>query len=445
MRVTRRDLLRLGGAGAAGALLSACAGPGATPVNTRPTIPPADGPITLTYWSWLKDLQKVCDVWNAQNPHIRVEASWIPGGNDGGYQKMYSALAAGGGPDIGQVEMRTVPEFVLVDGLVDLRRYGVDQYADRFNETLWQQVSFVGGVYGIPQDSGPLALYYRPDLFQAAGAEVPATWEEWNETARRMRATDVYLECLDLSDTSWFAALAQQAGARWLRVEGEEWVIHMTDDATLQVARHFDRAIDEDLITTAYGQFSTPWYAAASAGQIASAAQASWGDALLQSVTSGAGQWRVAPLPTWGSGGYASTFLGGSTAAVLANSKHPQEAMEFAIWMTTSQEGIDAMIANSGIGWSPSRDYIGQSRLGGADFFGGQSYNTEVFEPAAQPEAQNPDWSWWPITQQSFNILSDGFRQKVSGGTLVDAIATAENAIVKAFTNKGLSIRKAEA
>ena len=218
----------------------------------------------------------------------------------------------------------------------------------------------------------------------------------------------------------------------------------MTDEPTLEVARFFDAAIDEDLVTTAYGQWSTPWYAAAAADQVAGAVSASWGDALLESVSGAEGRWRVSPMPRWSSG-FESSFLGGSTAAVLANSQHPQEAMEFAVWMCTSQEGVDAMIANSGIGWSPAEEYIGAARQEGSDFFGGQRYNTEVFEPAAQPEAQNGDWSCWPITQQSFNILSDGFRAKSAGGTLVDAVARAEAGMIKAFENKGLSIRKADA
>lgn len=446
MTFDRRTLLTAGVAGLAGMAVAGCSGPGSTGVNTAPVVPAATEPIRLSYWSWLKDLQNVCDVWNAQNPQVQVEASWIPASNGGGYQKLYSALAAGGGPDLGQVEMRTVPEFLLVDGLVDLRRYGVDAYADRYNETLWQQVSFVDGVYGIPQDSGPMGMYHRPDLFEAAGAELPGTWEEWDEAARALRSADVYIDCFGFADASWFAALAQQAGASWLQVQDGEWVIQMTDDATMEVARHLDAAIDEDLITTAYAQFSTPWYAAASAGQIGAAITASWADALLKSVTAGSGEWRVAPMPTWESGGAASSFLGGSTAAVMANSAHPLEAMEFAVWMTTSQEGIDAMIANSGIGWSPSRDYVGQQRQqGGDEFFGGQPYNTEVFQPAAQPEAQNQQWSWWPLIQQSFDILSDGFRAKASGGTLVDAVVSAESAIITAFQNKGLSIRRAQA
>jgi multiple sugar transport system substrate-binding protein len=443
--MTRRQLLSLGAAGGATALLAGCSTPGTVSPNSgAPIAAAAQGEkITLTYWAWLKDLQKVCDVWNAENPNVQVEAVWIPGGNAGGYQKLYSALAAGGGPDLAQVEMRTVPEFLLVNGLVDLNRYGAADSASRFNETLWNQVSFVDGVYGVPQDSGPMAMYYRPDLFEQVGAELPATWDDWAEIARAMREQDVYMECFNLADTSWFAALATQAGASWFTIEDDEWVVNMTDDATLEVAAFFDTAIDDDLVTTGYGQFSPAWYAAAGDDQIASLVSASWGDALLESTSGAEGKWRVAPMPRWASGGYGSSFQGGSTAAVLANSKHPKEALDFAIWMTTSEAGINAMIENSGIGWSVNDDYIGAPRMEGSEFFGGQNYNEEVFVPAAQD--QNPDWQWWPLTQQSFNILSDGFRQKASGGTLVDAIATSEENIIRAFRNKGLSIRKAGA
>ncbi|MET3173609.1 UNVERIFIED_ORG: hypothetical protein ABIB52_001444 [Arthrobacter sp. UYCu721] len=60
-------------------------------------------------------------------------------------------------------------------------------------------------------------------------------------------------------------------------------------------------------------------------------------------------------------------------------------------------------------------------------------------------QQQNKDWSWWPVTQQSFNILSDGFRKKASGTSLVDSVAEAEQQIMAVFKNKGLSIRKGTA
>ncbi|MGK9146276.1 extracellular solute-binding protein [Plantibacter flavus] len=441
--MTRRQLLAWAAAGGATALLAGCSTPGTVSPNAGPTIAPAVSgeKITLTYWAWLKDLQKVADVWNADHPNVQVEAVWIPGGNNGGYQKLYSALAAGGGPDLAQVEMRTLPEFLLVNGLVDLRRYGADEYASRYNETLWNQVSYVDGVYGIPQDSGPMALYFRPDLLERAGASVPTTWDEWMVTAAAVREAGMYLECFALNDASWFAAMATQAGASWFTIDGDTWKVDMTDDATLEVARFFDKAIDDGVMTTGFTQFSPAWFAAAADDKIASLAGASWGDALLQGVAGAEGKWRVAPLPRWGSQGYGSTFQGGSTAAVLANSKHPKEALEFAVWMTTSEAGINAMIEHSGIGWSPNDDFIGTARMQPSEFFGGQNYNEEVFVPAARD--QNNDWQWWPLTQQSFNILADGFRKKASGGSLVDAVVGGQRDIITAFRNKGLRIEAA--
>lgn len=280
-------------------------------------------------------------------------------------------------------------------------------------------------------------------MLGTVGAEPPRTWDDWAAVAAQLRGVGAYIDCFPLADASVFAAFATQAGARWLRAEEDGWVIDMTDAATTQTAAFFDTAINQDLVETGYGAYSPAWFAAAAKGGIASCTTASWGDALIRSISGGAGKWRAAPMPVWGDTGYGSSFLGGSSAAVLASSKHPKEAMEFAVWMTSTQEGIDAMIAHSGIGWSPAADEIGTARKGPSEFFGGQNYNRDVFVPASKQ--QNPDWSWWPVTQQSFNILSDGFRKKVSGLSLVDAVAEAERQIITVFQNKGLSIRKASA
>ncbi|GAA4684689.1 ABC transporter substrate-binding protein [Frondihabitans cladoniiphilus] len=441
--LTRRQLLATGLSLSTVALLAACATPGTTSVNSLAKVAAAapGEKVQLTYWAWLKGLDKVCAIWNAGHPDIQVEAVFIPGGNAGGYQKMYSALAAGAGPDIAQVEMRSVPEFVLVNGLVDLRRYGADSYEHLYDPTLWKQASYTGGLYGIPQDSGPMATFYRPDLLDAVGAAPPKTWDEWTQVATELQKTKVFMDSFALADASVFAAFATQAGAQWLTPEKDGWVIDMTDDATLQVARFFDTAIDKNLVTTAYAAYSPGWFAAAADNQLATITTASWGDALIEGVANASGKWKVAPMPTWGSTGYGSSYVGGSTAAVLANSKHPREALEFTVWMTTTKEGIDALIKYCGIGWSPASDFIGTTREQPSTFFSGQNYNEEVFVPATKQ--QNADWSWWPVTQQSFNILSDGFRKKGSGGTLVDAVVSAEKQIMTVFQNKGLSIRKA--
>ncbi|GAA3740067.1 multiple sugar transport system substrate-binding protein [Spinactinospora alkalitolerans] len=441
--LSRRHLLRAGLGAGLGATLAAC-GTGRRGTAEQALIPRAEPGETvhLTYWSWLKDLQKVCDIWNEKNPDVQVEAVWTQASNDGGYQKMFSALAAGGGPDLAQIEMRQIPAFMLVNGLVDLSRYGAGEHADKYDPTLMSQVGFNGGIYGIPQDSGPCAFYYRADIMDELGAEPAATWEEWAELAAEYRAAGRYLECFPVGDTSFFTAFATQAGATWFRADDDGWVIDMTDDATMRVAEHFDKAIDQDLVDISMAHFSPAWFAAASDGSLGAVTSASWADALIKGTGGTEGLWRVAPMPTWGDTGFGSTHLGGSTVATLANSRHPQEALDFSVWMTTDPEGIDAMIKHSGIGWSPSPDHIGTVRRQPSEFFGGQNYNEEILVPAA--EQQNPDWAWGPTTQQVFDALSDNVRRKLAGEmTLMEACARTQEETVKMLRDKGLNARAA--
>ncbi len=41
-----------------------------------------------------------------------------------------------------------------------------------------------GGIYGLPQDSGPMALFYNKEVFDKYGIAVPTTWDEYVAAAR---------------------------------------------------------------------------------------------------------------------------------------------------------------------------------------------------------------------------------------------------------------------
>ena len=42
-----------------------------------------------------------------------------------------------------------------------------------------------GGVYGLPMDSGPMALFYNKEVFDKHGIAVPTTWDEYLEAGTR--------------------------------------------------------------------------------------------------------------------------------------------------------------------------------------------------------------------------------------------------------------------
>lgn len=441
--LTRRNALAGSVAAlAAGWGLSSCAPPNPGAVNSLPTVPPADGPVTITYWAWLKDLQKVADVFNARQDRITVEAVWIPGGNSGGYAKILSAVAAGGGPDIAQVELRSLPEFALAGALVDLTRYGIDEYASKFDPAAYAQTRVGDAVWGVPQDSGPMATFYnRKVLVDELGLAPPATWDDFRTVAAEVKDAGKTLLTLDPKDGSFLVAWAMQAGATWFRPEGDGWIIDMVSEPSMRVAQFWDGILSDSLVGTGYGAFSTPWMAATGKGEVLSTISGSWSDALIEAVPGAEGAWAVAPMPVWDDG-YASGAHGGSSAAILSTSKHPAEALEFCTWMCTTPEGIDAMIEYSGIGWSPSADYIGAPRQRPSEFFSGQNYNEDVLVDMAQ--GQNLDWTWAPMMQRIMDIIGNGMGAAIRGEQpLVDLLGSAQTEIVSIMRGKGLNAEEA--
>src|SRR5699024_9946996 len=123
------------------------------------------------------------DVFNEKQDRIHVEATWIPSGNSGGYAKILSAVAAGGGPDLAQIELRQVPEFALAGALTNLTRYGFADQADAFDPGALSQVKVGENYWAVPQDSGPVATFYNREVLEGEmGLEPPATWEDFRET-----------------------------------------------------------------------------------------------------------------------------------------------------------------------------------------------------------------------------------------------------------------------
>ena len=439
---TRRALIAGGAAAAVAAGAAACTATGASTVNSGPTIPPAEGKVQLTYWAWLKDLQKVCDVFNASQDRIQVDANWIPGGDSGGYAKILSAVAAGGGPDIAQVELRQIPEAALSGSLIDLSRYGAAEHEGLFDPSAWSQVKVQDQIWGIPQDTGPSAFFYNREVLEGElGQTPPATWDEFKELAGVGTEAGKKILSLDPSDGSVMNMWAMQKGANWYQPQDGGWIVSMADDASLQVAEYWDGMIAEGLVGTSFAPFSAPWMAACGSGDVFGYVGGSWADALIEGVPGGSGKWAVAPMPRWDDG-YASGMHGGSSAAVMANSKHPAEALEFLIWMCTDPAGIDAMIENSGIGWSPAKDYIGAAREKPSEFFSGQSYNTEVI--AAMAAGQNLDWVWSPVTQRANAALGDGMNAAVNGTKkLVDVLPEVQDKVVEIMRKIGLDVEVA--
>jgi multiple sugar transport system substrate-binding protein len=415
--------------------LTACGGSGDDDNNNNGGS--SGEPIELTFWSWVPGIDKAVDLWNSENPDIQVKLDDKTVGSQGGYAKMHAAVEAGTAPDLAQVEYQNIPEFLLDDELVDLSEYGADDVADKFVDWQWQQVSYVDGVYAIPQASGPMGLFYRDDLFTKWGIEVPATWPEFMEAAREVREHGAYIATFPPGNSAWFTALAWQNGANWFGIDGDTWTVDINSPETLEVAEFWDQMVAEDLIKTE-ADFSEEWNKDLNTGEIVSWPTAQWGDGILAAAAPDtAGKWAAAPIPQWDPSDFKSANWGGSSTAVLKGTEHAEAAMEFAVWLNSDPESIDLLIEGA-YGWPAAEDALAGSALDKPyPFFGGQKINDVFVEADA---AIDVDWGWIPTVSETYAHLNDGFQQAVDGeGSFVETVEEAQQQTIEDLEARDLN------
>jgi ABC-type glycerol-3-phosphate transport system substrate-binding protein len=117
---------------------------------------------------------------------IEVEFQAIPHANMR-QQFLSDAVAGGGSFDVFTVDQPWLPEFAANGYLVPLDDVVTDEDRDDFLPHTLDTTSYDGALYGLPYMVHNTVLYYRTDLFEAAGlTEPPATWEEYRQYAKTL-------------------------------------------------------------------------------------------------------------------------------------------------------------------------------------------------------------------------------------------------------------------
>ena len=404
---------------------------------------PSTGDVELTFTTWIPGIEDVVDLWNAENPDIQVTVQTGPNGNGGTYQNFFNQLEAGNAPDLGQIEYDALPNFRVQDGLTDLGACEEVMAAqDDFVDWTWNQVSFgeEGHAYGVPQDAGPMAMFYRADLFEENGIAVPTTWAEYEEAAVKIKEAGGYITNFSQSDINQFAGFVWQAGGSWFQNDGTEWTVDLTSDESVKVADYWQGLIDQGLVS-ANPPWTSEWDNAYNTGSDWTWISAVWG---ANSIASGApdtsGKWAVAPMPQWEAGDAAAGNWGGSSTAVFKGSEHVYEAAKFALWLNTSDEALTALNKAANL-YPATKDGANLPALKeGVEFYGGQA----IYDVFAEASGQvNPDFTWGPTMTQVYADASDGFKAAVTGGgTLTEALTTAQESTISTLKSQSIPVKE---
>jgi multiple sugar transport system substrate-binding protein len=310
-----------------------------------------------------------------------------------------------------------VASFALSGALADITDLVPADLKDKFVASAWDSMTANGRLYGVPQDVAPTVMYYRQDIFERLGVEVPTTWEEFQTAAAAIRAADpeVYITFADPGNQEpATAAMWAQQTWPWRTTAPDAVSVDLQNPGAQNWANLWTGMLQNDQVEVS-SQGSDEWFKAMTDGRYAAWVIGAWGVYALQGqIPSGAGLWRVAPMPQWAEGANASAASGGGGTGVLAQSKHPAEAAKFAAWLNGSVEGATGLNA---LGLMPAArsvieapEYVDAT----SEYLGGQKAQALFAEAAA---AMPAGWEWLPFQQYANSVYKDTVGQAISNKT----------------------------
>ncbi|MCG8967810.1 ABC transporter substrate-binding protein [Streptomyces sp. CL12-4] len=402
------------------------------------------GPVSLTYWTWTPGMDKVVDLWNkgpGRSEQITVTVKKQASG-DTLVTKILTAHKAGQAPDLVQAEYQALPTLVSNDALADIAGE-VGDVKGKFAEGVWQQTTLgTDAVYAVPQDIGPMMFYYREDLFKEYGLKVPATWEEFAETARKLKkaAPDKALTTFSANDSGLFAGLAQQAGARWWTTEGEKWKVGIDDPATKKVADFWGGLVEEGAIDN-QPMYTPAWNKALNTGKQIAWVSAVWAPGTLTTAAPDTqGKWAMAPLPQWSAAENRTGSWGGSSTGVTTDSKHKDAAAKFAAWLNTDGDALNALAKEGGIYPASTSAQLSGAFTSPPAYFSNQP---DFYSRAAEIAKSTAPVAWGPNVNVAYTAFKDAFgaaAKKKSG--FAAALGTMQEETVSDLEKQGFEVAR---
>jgi multiple sugar transport system substrate-binding protein len=149
------------------------------------------GATVLTFWAMGNEgenLRELIPEFERRNPGIQIRIQAIPW--TAAHEKLLTSYAGNSMPDVFQLGNTWVPEFSVLGAIEDLRpwlRTSAIVHESSYFPGIWATNIIDSAVLGIPWYVDTRVLFYRKDLFQAAGySRPPRTWTEWKDLSHQL-------------------------------------------------------------------------------------------------------------------------------------------------------------------------------------------------------------------------------------------------------------------
>ncbi|MCC3275670.1 extracellular solute-binding protein [Arthrobacter sp. zg-Y20] len=253
-------------------------------------------------------------------------------------------------PDVAEFGNTDLASYVASGGLADITS-DIEQWEEGqdLDEKVLATTEIDGKNYGVPWFVGVRALYYRTDILDQLGAEVPKTLAEVEETARAARAANPQMLGISVGGAAQFAAMPYlwAAGGSIADEEESGFVSGLDSPASREGVSAYTRLMQDDICPP---QTCAEFGGNASVQQFiaGNAAMTIGGDFNYKAVAESAvkDNFAVVPLPGTTEGSIAPAFAGGNNLGVFNSSEHRTLATDFVQLLASKkyqQQMFDAM------------------------------------------------------------------------------------------------------
>jgi len=146
--------------------------------------------VTLTFEDQFGDAEsakfaQLVTQFETANPNITINV--IRDNASSYYDKLVTSILGGSAPDIARVEPPKAAQYIASGYAAPVDAYIPGSERNQYFPGTVEPLIKNGKLYGVPQDVATLVLYYRTDMFQAAGiAAPPTTWDELQSDAQKL-------------------------------------------------------------------------------------------------------------------------------------------------------------------------------------------------------------------------------------------------------------------
>ena len=281
-----------------------------------------------------------------------------------------------------------------------------------------------GRIIAVPNDAGPTIMYYRTDLFEAAGLdinEVTSSWENYIAAGEILKEQGVYLSSGpgEVAGTVWSTNLPDGEGV-YFDAEGNVLVGNERFLRGFTLGKQIrDAGID---VQSEIPGWTPEWFEAFGDSKIASIITGSWFETTLktQADPEGSGRWGVAIPPE------NSTYInGGAYYGINAASPNKELAWELILYLTEREAQI-AIFKQSG-NFPANLTVLDDPAFSEPqEYFGGQAIY-EVYREAASGQKPVPSNQNFALAQ---SIVGASFDTVINEGADIEAaIAEAKSLI----------------